>query len=359
MSRPNRCRSWRGLVTRRARARSRCTSRRRRGGSPASAAGHAGGRRLRRIVRAGAGGRTSAIHARVAELEALVDQREVGKQVAGAARAPARASSRRSRCAGGPASTARPRARRRTPSLLEDSRLRPMPTGAGGSARSTDPRAGGPTSRPSRMSKVASSSAARSRAGRRRRRPARVVRPGRSRRTRGAGSGSERPRELRRRAPRARPPEPQGVVARRARRRRRVAPGGSPRTRARARPRRRPSRSSRSSARIASAAAGVELDACRARRDRAEQEPVPARLSVDLLRTVLEGGERHRARSEPDAGADRADVVEVVVERARARAAACGRPADRDRATGPTASSTACAYATVFATAHAAHARWT
>ena len=35
---------------------------------------------------------------------------------------------------------------------------------------------------------------------------------------------------------------------------------------------------------------------------------------VDVLRAVLERGEGHRAGREPDAGAQRADVVEVVVE---------------------------------------------
>ena len=67
-----------------ARARSRCTSRRRRGG----ARGCGRGRRREARSRGGARRRSrrrsaSAVGAGVAELEALVDQREVGQQVAG------------------------------------------------------------------------------------------------------------------------------------------------------------------------------------------------------------------------------------------------------------------------------------
>ena len=59
---------------------------------------------------------------------------------------------------------------------------------------------------------------------------------------------------------------------------------------------------------------GIQLDRAAADRDAGEQEAMPERLSVDLLGPILERGEGHRARSEPDAGADRADVVQVVVD---------------------------------------------
>src|SRR3954449_11466895 len=56
-------------------------SRRRRGAARATAAACGPGRRRGAVGRVGVGGRTSAVHAGVAELEALVDQREVGEEV--------------------------------------------------------------------------------------------------------------------------------------------------------------------------------------------------------------------------------------------------------------------------------------
>ncbi len=81
-------------------------------------------------------------------------------------------------------------------------------------------------------------------------------------------------------------------------------------------------------------------------------------LSVDLLSPILEGGEGHRARSEPDAGADRADVVQVVVDALELEQ---HRPSDPKLAVGLQAGGVldGVGVGEVFATAHAAQARWT
>ena len=178
-----------GWWRRRARARSRCTSRRRRGGSPASVRAARERRRRAGSSQLLAGGRTSAVHAGVAELEALVDQREVGQQVAGGG-------VRERRPVGVGAGAQVHAARRASPSSSTAQTVaprglstRPTPTSTAASLRVGRARraSGRPAARSSR-SKVASSSTARSReprgdvAGRRVRRGR-----GRSRRRRAAG----------------------------------------------------------------------------------------------------------------------------------------------------------------------------
>ena len=87
----------------------------------------------------GGGGRgaasASAVGAGVAELEALVDEREVGQQVAGGGVRDRRASWRTSRCAGGAARSGRRRARRRSVVAPRGLSTRPTPISALRAAR--------------------------------------------------------------------------------------------------------------------------------------------------------------------------------------------------------------------------------
>ena len=105
--------------------------------------------------------RTSAVRAGVAELEALVDQREVGQQVAGGDARERRASSRTSRCAGAAARPRRPRARRRRSSRRAGSRRGRRRSLARRAPACRRPARAGAASRPSSSSKVCASSSAR------------------------------------------------------------------------------------------------------------------------------------------------------------------------------------------------------
>ena len=58
----------------------------------------------------------------------------------------------------------------------------------------------------------------------------------------------------------------------------------------------------------------IELEAAARERDGAEQESMAGEFGVEPLGAFLERGEGHRAGGEADARAQRADVVEVVVE---------------------------------------------
>ena len=97
--------------------------------------------------------------------------------------------------------------------------------------------------------------------------------------------------------------------------------------------------------------------ALRADCDGVEQEAVPERLRVDLLGAVLERGEGHRAGREADAGADRADVVQVVVDALELEQHRAGDARARGRAAGRARPRRPARRRRVLATAHAAQAR--
>ena len=292
-------------------------------------------------------GRTSAVRAGVAELEALVDQREVGHQVAGRRRARARASSRRSRCADAAGATRRRLARRRRSSRRAGSRCGATARPRGGRRRCRRPGTSGAASRSSSRSKVWRSSSvalleARAdvagRRGRSRRREAVVGEP--------AVAGRCARRRRCRRARAAGPTAPSAAASSRAERRRR--------------PTRRSwndalnASSRQAAARLALAAGDRVARASEsvARRARARlrrratlsnRKRWPASAVVEPARVLAERREALVAGGEADAGADRGDVVEVAPEPLELEQERAGAARPRGRAAGRASCSAACA----------------